>query len=103
MTVTTDDLLVLARAMGKEVAWVGDGEVWLYGDDGESFDPSVDAGQFVEVLAWLMKQSDYWLDGQEVNRWNGMGREDGAAHDGTHAGIMQAVTEAAVRVARGME
>ena len=98
MTVTTDDLLALSDAMGLDSVRMGDAVILTAG--GNPFDPTKYAGQFVEVLAWLMKQDGYnWVNGYcAAYRIN----EDGwtKGHDGTPAGIMAAVTEAAVRVAR---
>jgi len=99
MTVTTDDLLALSDAMGLGSVRMGDAVVLTAG--GNPFDPTKYAGQFVDVLAWLVKDDCpvkvckpfVVLPEQAIL----------IDHDGTPAGIMQAVTESAVRVARGME
>ena len=106
-------MLRLARAVYPEKAFiVNDGRVYsIYCE----FDPANNSEQFVDVLAWLLRQRPmHWYDGEERRVWielvAGQIHKTIYAegeyitlqtwnHDCTPAGIRAAVVEAAVRVA----
>lgn len=124
---TPDDLATLARAMGYTVTLDDSGGygvvrvIYEYQFHGvtlrAAFNPTHDAAQAWEVMAWLMNQKPlHYFDGDERQSWFELlsagiykmvfceGEHIAVQswmHYGTAAGIRRAVVEAAIRVAKG--
>lgn len=116
---TPDDLATIARAMGYTVTLDDSGGygvvrvIYEYQFHGvtlrAAFNPTHDAAQAWEVMAWLMRRNCIAVHGMPHCIAKGTVCVEGPVaddseiteHDGTAAGIRRAVVEAAIRVAKG--
>lgn len=93
-------LLKLAKALYPNADEYPVGAVWTHNAHdprAEYFTPATNPAQFVEVLAWFLRNdTGRIVDGAEVYCADDL---SAIAHNGTAPDIMRAVTEAACRVA----
>lgn len=70
--------------------------VWV-GENPCVFDPENNAEQFCDVLAWLLSNYEAAINGDDVTVYIGNQQYAYTPHDGTAAGIRNAVLQAALR------